>query len=133
MLHHHVAVMYEFLDEQPASNAHPGKHSKHPDGAEKVQRAPKIFEQESNRDQIEEDAERPRNTVVRGAPLAVDVANGHFADRSSMPRCQRWDEAMQFTVKRNLLKNIATIGLERGAEIVDVHAAKFCHHPVGAA
>src|SRR2546426_12561003 len=49
-----------------------------------------------------------------------------------MPRCECGNEAMQFAVERNLLQNLATIRLERGAEVVNVHAADFGHQPVGA-
>ena len=40
---------------------------------------------------------------------------------------------MQFSVERNLLQNLATIRLKRGAEVVNVHAADFGHQPIRAA
>ncbi len=38
---------------------------------------------------------------------------------------------MKFTVQRNLLKNVAAVRFERGAEVVDIDAADLGHHPVG--
>ena len=40
---------------------------------------------------------------------------------------------MQLAVKRDLLQNLATIRLERGAKVVNGDAAQFRHEPVGAA
>src|SRR5215472_10904783 len=40
---------------------------------------------------------------------------------------------MQFTVERDLLENIAPIGFERGAKIVNVDSAELGHEPVRAA
>ena len=38
---------------------------------------------------------------------------------------------MQLTVERHLLKDVAAVGLEGGAEVVDIDAAQFGHQPVG--
>ena len=52
MLHHHVAVMDKFLDEQPAGDPQSGKDSQHANGAEKVQRTAKVLQQEANGDEV---------------------------------------------------------------------------------
>ena len=38
---------------------------------------------------------------------------------------------MHLAIKWNVLNNLATIDFERGSKIVDVHAGKLAHHPVG--
>src|SRR5437667_12749852 len=38
---------------------------------------------------------------------------------------------MQFAVERHLLEDFTPVGLEGGAEVVDIHAAQFGHQPVG--
>src|SRR5215472_9983390 len=50
-----------------------------------------------------------------------------------MPGGQRGNEAMQFAIERDLLENVAAIGLERGAKIVNVDSAELGHQPVRAA
>src|SRR5215469_15367688 len=67
---------------------------------------------------------------MRGAALAVHIADWNFDDRSAVPRRQRWDEPVQFSVERHLLDDFATISLEGSAKVVDIHAAQFRHQPV---
>ena len=132
MFHHHVRVPEEFFDEQPRGDAHSTKNSQHPDGAEKVERTSKIFQQEADGDQVKEYPEGTRDSVVRNSTLAINVTYRHFTDGSAVPRRQGRNEPVQFTVKRNLLENFATIGFERGAEVVNVHIAQLGHQPIGA-
>src|SRR5579871_6921561 len=47
-----------------------------------------------------------------------------------MPGGKSGDEAMEFSIEGNLLQDVAAIGLEGCAEIVNINAAEFCHHPV---
>src|SRR5271169_5697546 len=49
-----------------------------------------------------------------------------------MPGSKRWNEPVQLAVKRNLLENIAAIGFECSAEVVDIDSAQLGHQPVGA-
>src|ERR1700680_4123062 len=70
---------------------------------------------------------------MRSPALAVDVTNWDFNDRRSIPRCQRWNEAVQLAVQRHLLEHLATIGLEGSSEVMNAHAAQLGHQPVGAA
>src|SRR5438309_5432792 len=37
---------------------------------------------------------------------------------------------MKLAIERNLLQNVAAIGFESGAEVVDVNAAQPGHHPI---
>src|SRR5437879_656939 len=65
---------------------------------EEMKRTRKIPQQETNRNQVEKYAERPRNSVMGIAPLAVHVANGHFYNRRPVPGSQRRNEAVQLTI-----------------------------------
>src|SRR5262249_1351071 len=97
-----------------------------------MQRARQIAQQKTDRQQVEEYPERARNAVVRSAALAVHVLDRNFNDRRSVPRRQGRNEAMHFSVQWNLLEDFAAIGLESGAEIMDINAAQLGHEPVGA-
>src|ERR1700751_4612088 len=114
-----MAVMDKFLDEQPTGNPQSGKDSEHAQRTEKVQRTGQILQQESNRNQIEEDAKAARDAIVRGSPLAINIANRHFTDRCSVPRRQRWNEPMKFSVEWNLLKHLPAVCFERSSEVVN--------------
>src|SRR5262249_52654441 len=50
-----------------------------------------------------------------------------------MPGRQRRNKTMQFSIQRNLLDDLAAIGFEGSAEVVDIDPAEFGHQPVGAA
>src|SRR5579863_735709 len=115
---HDWNVAQELLHSQPGHDGATAEHAKQAERTEEVQWAGKIPQQETNRDQIEDHAEGAGNAVVRGAALAVYVADGHFANRRAVPRGQRRDEAMQLAVERHLLQDLAAIGFEGGAEVV---------------
>src|SRR4051812_46992168 len=109
------------------------QNSERAEAAEEVQRAAHVLQQESNREQIKEHAEGAADAVVAPALLAHYVADGNLANRRAVPAGQRGDEAVHLAVEGNVLDHFAAIGLERGAEVVDVDAGEFGHQPVGAA
>src|SRR5262249_34284557 len=43
---------------------------------------------------------------------------------------ERWNEAMQLAVELNFAQNLAAIGFEGSAEVVELDAAKFGHQPI---
>src|SRR5207302_9964681 len=98
-----------------------------------MQRARKILEQKADCNQVKKDAKRPRDAVVRGPAFSIDVLDGNLADGSAVPRSQCGNETMQFSIQRYPRDDLAPIGLEGGAEIVNVNAAQLGHQPVGAA
>ena len=77
-------------------------------------------------------AEGAAQAVMAFAALAIHVADGNFADRCAVPAGQRGNKAVHFAVEGNILDDLAAIGLESGAEVVDGHAGKPRHEPVGA-
>ena len=74
-----------------------------PKAAEEVQRPAHVFQQESDRQQVEEHAEGAPDTIMALAPLAVHVADRNLADRCAIPTRQRGNEAVHLAVKRNAL------------------------------
>src|SRR5580700_8471223 len=89
-----------------------------------------VTHQEAYGDDVEEDSQRARNSIV-GLPAGPnDVLNGYFDDLGPVPGRKRWDKSVHFTVQRDVFNDFAAINLEGGAEIVDVHTGKFAHHPV---
>jgi len=128
---HDRNVAQKFFYAQPQDDSTAAEDTQHAEAAEKVQRARQITQQEADGQQIEKHAEGTCDAVVRNAALAVHVADGNFADRRTVPRRQRRDEAVQLAVERDLLQNVAAISLECGTEIVDIDTGNFGHHPIG--
>ena len=128
---HDVDVANELFRRQPGNDPTPPEDAEHAEAAKEMQRAREIAQQKTDGKEIKEDTERASEIVVRSTALAVHVADGHFADGCAIPRRQRGNKAMEFAVERNLLENVAAIGLEGCAEVVNVDARNFRHHPVG--
>src|SRR5436190_9898689 len=103
MLRHDGSMANKFFQEQPSRYPNAAEDSQHSYCSEKVQRPAQIAQQETNGNQIEEDTEGAGNTVVRNAPLAVDVANWHFANRSTVPGGKRRNETVQLAIQWYLL------------------------------
>src|SRR5258708_7170976 len=101
----------EFLGAQPGNNGAASEDAHHTEAAKEMQRAREIAQQETDGQQIKEDTEGTGNPVVRNAAFAVDVADGHFANGGAMPGGQRGNEAVQFAIERNLLEDVAAVGL----------------------
>src|ERR1700722_4093464 len=95
-----------------------------------MQRARHVAEQKADGQQIEEDPEGAEDVVVALAKLARRVGDGDLAAASAVPGGERGDEAMHLAVERNVLDDLAAIGLEGGAEVVDRDAAERGHQPV---
>src|ERR1700727_1291216 len=98
-----------------------------------MERARHVLEQETDSQQIEEDAEGAGDTVVALAELAGRIRYGDFADAGAVTRGEGGDEAVHLAVERDVLDDLAAVGLEGGAEVVDIDSAESGHEPVGAA
>src|ERR1700674_3068852 len=112
MLGHDIGMVQELLPQQPACDSASAEDAQHPQGAKKVQGTCQISQQKPNRDQVEKYAEGARDSIMRSSAFAVDVTNRDFNDRRSIPRCQRWNEAVQLAIKRNLFEHLPAIGFE---------------------
>src|SRR5208282_5673257 len=97
------------LQDEPEGNGGSRKNAEHPNRSEKMQRAGKIFEQETNGDEIEEDAEGAGDSVMRIPAFPVHVLDGHFDDRRAVPLSQCGDETVELFVKRNLAQDFAAV------------------------
>src|SRR5438132_4701210 len=126
----HDTDAMQLFHEEPTGYTEGREDSGHPDGAEEVQRPRKITQQKADGNQVEENPYSARKSVMGSATFAVHIANRDFDDRGAVPRCQRRNETMQFTVERNLFQNVAAVGLEGRAKIVDIDTAQFSHQPV---
>ncbi len=127
---HDVLAGYDFEDQKPGSHAGSCEHAEGAEGAEEVQRAGHVPEQEPDGDQIEEDAEGARDAVVRLPCRAGGVGDGDLADAGAVPGGEGGDEAMHLAVQGDVLDNLAAIGLEGGAEVVDIDVAEDSHDAV---
>jgi hypothetical protein len=86
-----------------------------------------------NGQKVEEDAEGSRDAIVALAKLSGGIRDGNLADAGAVPRGQGRDEAVHLAVKRDVLDDLTAVGLEGGAEVVDIDSAEHGHEPVGAA
>src|ERR1039458_3348068 len=134
MVMHQVQARVEYLHpQQQGSHEAASHHAQQAKSAEEVKRTAHVLEQEADGQKVKEDAEGAADTVVAFAPLAIDVADGNLADGSAIQAGQGGNEAMHLAVERNVVNDLAAIGLEGGAEIMDIDPGEFGHQPVCAA
>src|SRR4029077_19139645 len=108
----------KLLHQQPQGDARTREDAQHAEGAEAMQRPRQGAQQEPDGDEIEKHAARPRDAVMRTSAFAIHVLDRYLADRRSVPRRQRRNEAMQLAVQGYLLQNLPPIGFEGRAEVV---------------
>ena len=130
---HDVLAGENLKDKQPGSQAGAGQHAERSNGSEEVERAGHVAEEEADGKKIEEDTEGAGDAVVALAKLAGWIRDGNLADAGAVPGGQRRNEAVHLSVEGNVLDDLATVGLEGRAEVVDVHSAEIGHEPVGGA
>jgi hypothetical protein len=70
------------------------------EGAEDVHRPRQVAVQELDRDQVEDDAKRPRQVVLGLAGGARVVAHGNLREPCTMLLRQNWNEAVHLAVER---------------------------------
>ena len=99
--------------------------------AEEVHRPGEVLQQELDGEDVEHHAEGAADAVVRIAGGARHVADRHFGHARAVEAGQRGDEAVQFAVEVDVLQHLGAVGLEGGAEIAQVDAARLGHQPVG--
>src|SRR5882762_7564146 len=122
--------MKQLALDEPSSDTESAQDAHHPHGAEEMKRAREITQEKANRDQVEKYAEGARNSVVRSSLFTIHITDRDLDDRSPVPGSQGRNKPMQFAVEWNLFQYLAAVCLEGGAEVVDIHAAQFRHHPV---
>src|SRR5664279_1293232 len=127
VLVHYVDVADEFFNDHPECNQESGDRTDGTETSKEVQRTRHVFEQETDGDQVEKYAEGAADPVMRLTMLAAHIANGYLTDGRAVDRRQRGNKPMQFPVKWNFLQDVAAIGLERGAEIMDIDATQLGH------
>src|SRR5580704_7619270 len=122
MIRHQTFIEDGFTRENPETNSKTAAQACQAGEAEQLKGLRRVIEQELNADEIEKNANRPGNSVVRFAALTLNVGDGNFRNRGARPARQRGNEAVEFSVEMNLGKNLAAIGLECGAEVVQINA-----------
>src|SRR5579875_3804606 len=118
-------------DDQRESDGGSGHETRQSGKAKKLQRARRVIQQKLDAEQVEENADRARDAVVRFPILASNIGDGHLGHGRAGPAGERRYEAVQLAVQLDFGQYFAAIGLERGAEVVQVHARKLGHDPVG--
>src|ERR1700722_9805456 len=130
---HHVLVGEDFKTGQETRNSPAEENAERSEGSEEMKRPRHVFQQKTNGQQVKEDPDGARNSVMRLAPLPVDVADGNLTNAGSIPGGKRRDEAMHLPVKGNIVNHFATICFKRSSKVMNVDSGKFGHEPVGAA
>ena len=88
------------------------------------------FNKKADREQIEEDAEGTGDAVVALPCRTGRVRDGNLADGGSVPAGQSRDETMHLAVEGDILDDLAAVGLEGCAEVVDVDTGEGGHELV---
>ena len=120
-----------FFANSDGENSATRDHAEQSGWTEKVERARHIAEEESYREQIEEDSQSARNSVVRFSAGTNDILDRHFDDFRAVQSSESGNEAVHFTVEANVLDDFAAIDFEGGAEVVDIDSRELGHHPIG--
>ena len=128
-----VAVGEDLEDQHPDGEGAAGEHADGADGSEEVERAGHVLEQKPDGEEVEEDAEGAGDAVVTFAGGAGGIGDGDFADGGAVPAGKRWDEAMHLAIERYVLDNLAPVGLEGSAEVVNIDTGEDGHEFVGGA
>ena len=131
VLHENRSTEQDLFCKQYREDSATGDHAEQSGWTEEMQRARHIAQEESYREQIEEDPESSRNSIVRFSAGTNDILNRHFDDFCAVESSERGNEAVHFTVQANVLDDFAAIDFEGGAEIVDIDSGKLGHHPIG--
>src|SRR5581483_999174 len=127
MLRHDGHVVIELFESE--KNAESG--AAHAQKPKELKRAGGIVQQEFDDHQVEKNANGASDSVVALAVLALEVFDGDFGDLRAGGTGESGNEAMEFAVELDFLDDFAAIGLEGGAEVVQLDAGELGHHPVG--
>src|ERR1035437_1593661 len=129
-VHLWVNDLHSCQEDRHEDTPHDAQHAK---PAKELKRTAHVPEQEADGQEVKKDAEGSTDAIVALAPLAVDVADGNLGDGSSIPTGEGGNEAVHLAVERNVVDDLAAIGFEGGAKVVNVDARQLGHEPVGAA
>src|SRR5580698_9194313 len=95
MLIHQALVRMQHLQPQQDRRDDTADHNpQRAEPSEEVQRATHVLEQKPDGQQIEEHPKCAANAVVALTALTVHILYRNLADRSAIPTCKRWNEAM---------------------------------------
>src|ERR1700720_4683876 len=130
MLHEERGAEENLLYKQHAKDSATQNHAKQTGWTEKVKWPRHVAEKESNREQIEENSQRPRNTIV-GLPAGTnDILDRYFDNFGAVQSGKCRNKTVHFTVQADVLNDFTAINLERGSEIVNIDSRQLGHHPV---
>src|SRR5665213_2836461 len=98
----------------------PPHDAQHAKPAKELKRTAHVPEQEADGQEVKKDTEGTTDAIVALAPLAVDVVDGNLGDGSSIPTGEGGNEAVHLAVERNVVDDLAAIGFEGGAKVMNV-------------
>ena len=131
MLGNDVDVGEQFHHQAVTENQRAGGCARQSDGAEKMHWPGEIFQEKTNRQDVEQHAEGPAQAIVGGSHGALRVLDGHFGHARAVETRQRGNETVQFAVEVDVVEHLGAVGLEGRSEIAKIDARGFRHHPVG--
>ncbi len=120
----------KFLQQAEAEDCSTGNRARERECAEEMHRSRGVAQQKADGQDIEHHAEGAAESVMRDATAAGWILNGDLGYTGTVNTCQCRDEAMKLSVEVDVFENLGSVGLEGGAEIVEVHSGGLRHQPV---
>ena len=105
-------------------HAQPQAQHRPADQAEDLQRPCRVVQQELDRHQVQNHADRPREAVLRLAVLARSMVHDHFADADANLAGNGWQEPVHLAVQLQRLDDLRAEDLQRAAVVVQTHAGR---------
>src|SRR5262245_39118458 len=115
LAHHELDERQVGHDEQPWN-----RHGE-TDQPEDLQRTRRVAEQELDRQEIENDADGSRNTVLRSAVHALAMIDRHLADQHALFARDGRDEPMHLAVQLDRFDDFRAKHLERAAVVAQLY------------
>jgi len=103
---------------------HQGSGSTEEEGdlAEKLHGAACELQQEFDREEIENNAEGPPDSIFGFTGDTGAVIHHDFRDISTHPGAEGWNESVHFSIEADILQDIAAVGLQGAAIVMELNA-----------
>ncbi len=122
---------HDFADDEEEADEEGDTERAEADFSEEVDGAREIAVEEFDGEEVEHDAEGAADAVVAGAVWGGDVFDGDFGDFGAGHVREGGDETVVVAVEGDVVEEVAAIGFEGGAEVVNIDAGDFADEEVG--
>src|SRR5215472_19187035 len=95
------------------------------DSAKEMHRSSEILQQKSDRQDIEQNPERPAQAIMRSARRSRRILNRHLRHTRAVKTRKRRYEPVKLAVEVNVFQHLRAICLERRTEIAQVQTRRL--------